>query len=274
LLLPLTALKILQVRAARITVSPLSKATTPVILSASGGFVSIRRAEKASGSDIFTEGDFEGFMHLDGKEKQIQIGGETLRGDAPLNPFAAPRAILATAPGLIVASSDIWSRNTRGLARHETTASLNPASAMHLTLTEGALDALKKTNQTGDAPDFPIEGTITGLLNFSGVDSVTQVSALNMKLSSDPGWLNNLLKIADLPAGPVVPPGGDAVGGWSDPTPSDDGWGSPTSSSTSSSSSQPPKVSDDGWGSSSGSSSNDWGTTGSAGSSDKKNDDW
>jgi hypothetical protein len=274
LLLPLTALKILQVRAARITVSPLSKATTPVILSASGGFVSIRRAEKTSGTDIFTEGDFEGFMHLDGKEKQIQIGGETLRGDAPLNPFAAPRAILATAPGLIVASSDIWSRNTRGLARHETTASLNPAFAMHLTLTEGALDALKKTNQTGDAPDFPIEGTITGLLNFSGVDSVTQVSALNMKLSSDPGWLNNLLKIADLPAGPVVPPGGDAVGGWSDPTPSDDGWGSPTSSSTSSSSSQPPKVSDDGWGSSSGSSSNDWGTTGSAGSSDKKNDDW
>ena len=274
LLLPLTALKILQVRAARITVSPLSKATTPVILSASGDFVTIRRAERASGTDIFTEGDFEGFMHLDGKEKQIQIGGETLRGDAPLNPFAAPRAILATAPGLIVASSDIWSRNTRGLARHETTASLNPAFAMHLTLTEGALDALKKTNQTGDAPDFPIEGTITGLLNFSGVDSVTQVSALNMKLSTDSGWLNNLLKIADLPAGPVTPPGTDEVGGWSDPTPPNDGWGSPSSSSTSSSSSQPPKVSDDGWGSSSGSSSNDWGTTGSAGGSDKKNDDW
>jgi hypothetical protein len=274
LLLPLTALKILQVRAARITVSPLSKATTPVVLSASGGFVTIRRAEKASGTDIFTEGDFEGFMHLDGKEKQIQIGGETLRGDAPLNPFAAPRAILATAPGLIVASSDIWSRNTRDLERHETTASLNPAFAMHLTLTEGALEALKKTNQTGDAPDFPIEGTITGLLNFSGVDSVTQVSALNMKLTTDSGWLNNLLKIADLPAGPAMPPGGDAVGGWSDPKAPDDGWGSSSSSTTSSSSSQPAKVSDDGWGSSSGSSSNDWGTTGSAGSSDKKNDDW
>jgi len=274
LLLPLTALKILQVRAARITVSPLSKATTPVVLSASGGFVTIRRAEKASGTDIFTEGDFEGFMHLDGKEKQIQIGAESLRGDAPLNPFAAPRAILATAPGLIVASSDIWSRNTRGLARHETTASLNPAFAMHLTLTESALEALKKSNQTGDAPDFPIEGTITGLLNFSGVDSVTQVSALNMKLSTDSGWINNLLKVADLPAGPVLPPGGDAVGGWNDPTPSDDGWGSSSSSSTSSSSSQPAKVSDDGWGSTSGSSGNDWGTTGSAGGSDKKNDDW
>jgi len=274
LLLPLTALKILQVRAARITVSPLSKATTPVILSASGDFVTIRRAERASGTDIFTEGDFEGFMHMDGKEKQIQIGGETLRGDAPLNPFASPRAILATSPGLIVASSDIWSRNTRGLARHETTASLNPAFAMHLTLTEGALDALKKTNQTGDAPDFPIEGTITGLLNFSGVDSVTQVSALNMKLTTNPGWLNNLLKIADLPAGPVIPPGGEEVVDWSDPTPPNDGWGSPTSSTPSSPSSQPAKASDDGWGSSSGSSSNDWGTTGSAGSSDKKNDDW
>ena len=142
---------------------------------------------------------------------------------------------------------------------------------MHLTLTEGALDALKKTNQTGDAPDFPIEGTITGLLNFSGVDSVTQVSALNMKLTTDPGWLNNLLKIADLPAGPVVPPGTDEIGGWSEPTPPKDGWDSPSSSSTSS---QPAKVSDDGWGSSSSSSSNDWGTTGSAGSSDNKNDDW
>jgi hypothetical protein len=277
LMLPLTVLKILQLRAARIAVSPLSKATTPVLLTASGGFVSVKRAEKGSGTDIFTESDFEGFMHSNSQEKQIQIGSETLRGDAPLNPFAAPRAILATSPGLIVASSDIWSRNTRGLARHETTASLNPASAMLLTLTEGALDALKKTNQTGDAPDFPIEGTITGLLNFSGVDSVTQVSALTMKLTTDPGWLNNRLKIADLPAGPVAPPGTDEIGGWSEPTPPNDGWGSPTSSTTSSPSSQPAKVSDDGWGSPSslsGSSGNDWGTTGSAGSSDKKNDDW
>ena len=276
LLLPLTMLKILQVRAARITVSPLSKARTPVILSASGGFVSIRRAEKASGTDIFTEDDFEGFMHSDGKEKQIQIGAETLRGDAPLNPFAAPRAILATSPGMIVVSSDIWSRNTRGLARHETTASLNPAFAMHLTLTEGALTALKQSNQTGDQPDFPIEATITGLLNFSGVDSVTQVSALNMKLSTDSGWLNGLLKIEEPPV--VAPSKGDKKAGdsgtWQGtPAPADD-WGTTTSSASGSTSTSAPKVSDDGWGSSSGSSGTDWGTTGDSGSSGTKNDDW
>lgn len=276
LLLPLTALKILQVRAARITVSPLSKATTPVILSASGGFVSIRRAEKASGTDIFTEDDFEGFMHSDGKEKQIQIDAESLRGDAPLNPFAAPRAILATSPGMIVVSSDIWSRNTRGLARHETTASLNPAFAMHLTLTEGALTALKQSNQTGDQPDFPIEATITGLLNFSGVDSVTQVSALNMKLSTDSGWLNGLLKIEEPPV--VAQSKSDKKAGdsgtWQGtPAPADD-WGTTTSSASGSTSTSAPKVSDDGWGSSSGSSGTDWGTTGDSGSSGTKNDDW
>ena len=54
LMLPLTVLKILQLRAARIAVSPLSKATTPVLLTASGGFVSIKRAEKGTGTDVFT----------------------------------------------------------------------------------------------------------------------------------------------------------------------------------------------------------------------------
>jgi hypothetical protein len=276
LLLPLTALKILQVRAARIIVSPLSKGTTPVVLTASGGFVTIRRAEKTSGTDIFTEDDFEGFMHIDGKEKQIQIGAETLRGDAPLNPFAAPRAILATSPGLIVVSSDIWSKNTRGLSRHETTASLNPAFAMHLTLTEGALTALKQSNQTGDAPDFPIEATITGLLNFNGADSVTQVSALNMKLSTDSGWLNALLKVEDLP--PVSDPGG-AVGStgtdpWNGGPQAKDDWGTSTGGAAGTGTGSTSKVSDDGWGNSGGSSGSDWGTTGNSGSSGTKNDDW
>jgi hypothetical protein len=279
LALPLAMLKILQVRAARISVSALSKATTPVILSASGGFVTIRRAEKVSHSDIFTESDFEGFMHLESKEKQIQIGSETLRGNAPINPFAAPRAILATSPGFIVASSDIWSTNKHGLERHETVASLNPAFAMHLTLSESALAALKKMNQSGDAPDFPIEGNITGLLNFNSADPVTQVAALNMKLSTDAGWLNNLLKIEDMPI--TTPPagGGDiGVGGWDQPNkPSDDGWGTTptiTPASSGGSSAAAPKISDDGWGSSTTSSNDDWGTSGNSGGSSSKNDDW
>jgi len=276
LMLPLTVLKILQLRAARIAVSPLSKATTPVLLTASGGFVSIKRAEKGSGSDVFTESDFEGFLHSDSKEKQIQIGSESLRGNAPLNPFAAPRAILATSPGMIVASSDIWSTNKHGLERHEAVASLNPAFAMHLTLSESALASLKAMNQTGDAPDFPIEGNITGLLNFNSADPVTQVNALNLKLSTDAGWLNNLLKIEDMPATETPPPASTG-GDWDQPSkPSDDGWGSsstPASTSKPSAPSATP-VSNDGWGSSTTSSNDDWGTTGSSGGSSSKNDDW
>jgi hypothetical protein len=276
LMLPLTVLKILQLRAARIAVSPLSKATTPVLLTASGGFVSIKRAEKGTGTDVFTESDFEGFLHSDSKEKQIQIGSESLRGNAPLNPFAAPRAILATSPGMIVASSDIWSTNKHGLERHEAVASLNPAFAMHLTLSESALASLKAMNQTGDAPDFPIEGNITGLLNFNSADPVTQVNALNLKLSTDAGWLNNLLKIEDMPATETPPP--PSIGGdWDQPSkPSDDGWGSsstPASTSKPSAPSATP-VSNDGWGSSTTSSNDDWGTTGSSGGSSSKNDDW
>jgi hypothetical protein len=276
LMLPLTVLKILQLRAARIAVSPLSKATTPVLLTASGGFVSVKRAEKGSGTDIFTESDFEGFLHTDSKEKQIQIGSESLRGNAPLNPFAAPRAILATSPGMIVASSDIWSTNKHGLERHETVASLNPAFAMHLTLSETALASLKAMNQTGDAPDFPIEGNITGLLNFNSADPVTQVNALNLKLSTDAGWLNNLLKIEDMPATETPPPASTGSD-WDQPSkPSDDGWGSsstPASTSKPSAPSTSP-VSNDEWGSSTSSSNDDWGTTGNSGSSSSKNDDW
>jgi hypothetical protein len=276
LMLPLTVLKILQLRAARIAVSPLSKATTPVLLTASGGFVSIKRAEKGSGSDVFTESDFEGFLHSDSKEKQIQIGSESLRGNAPLNPFAAPRAILATSPGMIVASSDIWSTNKHGLERHEAVASLNPAFAMHLTLSESALASLKAMNQTGEAPDFPIKGNITGLLNFNSADPVTQVNALNLKLSTDAGWLNNLLKIEDMPATETPPPASTGSD-WNQPSkPSDDGWGSsstPASTSKPSAPSATP-VSNDGWGSSTTSSNDDWGTTGSSGGSSSKNDDW
>ena len=279
LMLPLTVLKILQLRAARIAVSPLSKATTPVLLTASGGFVSIKRAEKGTGTDVFTESDFEGFLHSDSKEKQIQIGSESLRGNAPLNPFAAPRAILATSPGMIVASSDIWSTNKHGLERHEAVASLNPAFAMHLTLSESALASLKAMNQSGDAPDFPIEGNITGLLNFNSADPVTQVNALNLKLSTDAGWLNNLLKIEDMPATETPPPASTG-GDWDQPSkPSDDGWGSsstPASTSKPSASSAPSAtpVSNDGWGSSTASSNDEWGTTGSSGGSSSKNDDW
>ena len=283
LLIPLTALKILQVRNARIILSPLSKAMTPVLLTASGGFVTMKRAEKASGSEIFKEDDFEGFMHAEGKEKQLQIGSELLRGDAPLNPFAAPRAILSTSPGFIVASSDIWAGSSKGLERHETTASLNPAFAMHLTLSEVALAALKQQNQTGNQPDFPIEANLTGLLNFSGTDPVTQVNSLNMKLSTEAGWLNEILKVSD----PVVAEPKKVkekkktkVSNVVQPQPvaATDDWGTtPTASSgnTSTTNDSPPTSSSgDGWGNPSSFGNDDWGSSGTSGTSGSGKDDW
>jgi hypothetical protein len=103
------------------------------------------------------------------------------------------------------------------------------------------------------------------------------VDALNLKLSTDAGWLNNLLKIEDMPAAPIE--GGKTVTGsdWEQTTkPGDDGWGT---SSTPASPSKPTAqgttpVSNDGWGSSTTSSNDDWGTTGNSGSSSSKNDDW
>ena len=262
--------------------SPLSKATTPVLLAASGGFVTLKRAEKAAGSEIFKEDDFEGFMHSEGKEKQLQIGSELLRGDAPLNPFAAPRAILSTSPGFIVASSDIWAGSSKGLERNETTASLNPAFAMHLTLSETALAALKKQNQTGDQPEFPIEANLTGLLNFSGTDPVTQVNSLNMKLSTETGWLNEILKVSD----PVVAEPKKvkekktkvSKDVQTQPVAVADDWGTtPTASGKTTSTpndSPSTSTSGDGWGNSSSSGNDDWGSSGTSGTSGSGKDDW
>lgn len=283
LLIPLLALKILQVRNSRIILSPLSKATTPVLLAASGGFVTMKRAQKASGSEIFKEDDFEGFIHSEGREKQLQIDSELLRGEAPFNPFSAPRAILSTAPGLIIASSDIWAGSSKGLERHETTASLNPAFAMYLTLSETALAALKNQNQTGDQPDFPIEGNLTGLLNFSGTDPLTQVNSLNMKLSTETGWLNKILKISEpVVADPKKDKSKKSAKGTKDvqpqPLAATDDWGiAPAASSGNASKpSNPPSPStgSDGWGSSTSSGSDDWGSSGTSGTSNSGKDDW
>ena len=123
-------------------------------------------------------------------------------------------------------------------------------------------------NQTGESPDFPIEGSITGLLNFNSADPVTQVSALNMQLSTETGWLSNLLKIEDLP----IPEAGEGNAVTGTP-PSDDGWGS-TGSSTTHTSTTGTKVSDDGWGNSTNSGGDDWGSSGSSGSSSSTKDDW
>jgi hypothetical protein len=154
---------------------------------------------------------------------------------------------------------------------------------MHLTLSEAALAALKQQNQTGNQPEFPIEANLTGLLNFSGTDPVTQVNSLNMKLSTETGWLNEILKVSDpVVAEPkkvkekkkskesnVVQP---------QPIAAADDWGTtPTASGTSTSTtkdSPPTSSSGDGWGNSSSSGNDDWGSSGTSGTSGSGKDDW
>jgi hypothetical protein len=154
---------------------------------------------------------------------------------------------------------------------------------MHLTLSETALAALKKQNQTGEQPEFPIEANLTGLLNFSGTDPVTQVNSLNMKLSTETGWLNEILKVSDpVVAEPkkvkvnkktkeanVVQPQSIAAA---------DDWGTtPTASDTNASTtkdSPPTSSGGDDWGSSPSSGGDDWGSSGTSGTSGSGKDDW
>ena len=184
---------------------------------------------------------------------------------------------------MIITSSDIWAGSSKGLERHETTASLNPAFAMHLTLSETALAALKNQNQTGDQPDFPIEGNLTGLLNFSGTDPLTQVNSLNMKLSTETGWLNEILKISEpVVAEPKKVKNKKNAKGTNDvqpqPVAATDDWGiTPTASSGNISkpnTSPSPSSGGDGWGSSTSSGSDDWGSSGTSGTSNSGKDDW
>ena len=88
--------------------------------------------------------NFNGFKYSTEKVKEVSIASETLRGRAPKNPFGSIRAILTTLPGSVVVSSEVRANDSKDLLRNQTDASLNPSGKMHLTLSEGALDALKK----------------------------------------------------------------------------------------------------------------------------------
>ena len=291
--IPLALFYLVNALGARIQLSTLSMATVPMILSASGGFVNMKRKEPGKTSGILNYDDFDGFKHTTEKVKEVNIGSENLRGRAPKNPFGRIRAILTTAPGYVVVSSELSTHAGKGLLRNQTDAALNPSGKMHLALSETGLAALKKQNQGLETADQLIEANLIGVMGFTSMDPNQEIESLNMALASQTGWLDKLLKLPE----PVAPTpvkekkvkkskGDDGtagtIGGGAPVEPDD--WGSPSSSAPKASPGTPaaakPAASGDDWGSAS-PAKDDWGTPSgntdwgsSSGGKSTSNDGW
>jgi hypothetical protein len=145
---------------------------------------------------------------------------------------------------------------------------------MHLALSENGLAALKKLNKGADEKIEPIEANLVALLGFNSADPNQEIEALNMKLASEAGWLNNLLTRPEPPVAKSVTEKvrkqkknkdeGDTGGGtsvvddsWNNPS---GGFGGGTATPTAA-----PKVKSDDWGSTS-TGNSDWGSSPSSGS--------
>jgi len=290
--LPLALFYLVNALGARIQLSTLSMATVPIILSASGGFVNIKRKEPGKTSGLLNYDDFDGFKHTIEKVKEVNIGSENLKGRAPKNPFGRIRAILTTAPGYVVVSSELSTNAGKGLLRNQTDAALNPSGKMHLALSESGLAALKKQNQGIETAGEVVEANLIGVMGFTSMDPNQEIESLNMALASQTGWLDKLLNLPE----PVAPSpvkekkvkkskGDDGtsgtVGGGSPVAPDD--WGSPSSepkASPGTPAAAKPATSDDGWGNA-GPAKDDWGTTpgntdwgSSSGGKSTSNDGW
>ena len=289
--IPLALFYLVNALGARIQLSTLSMATVPMILSASGGFVNMKRKEPGKTSGILNYDDFDGFKHTTEKVREVNIGSENLRGRAPKNPFGRIRAILTTAPGYVVVSSELSTHAGKGLLRNQTDAALNPSGKMHLALSESGLAALKKQNQGIETADQLIEANLITVMGFTSMDPNQEIESLNMALASQTGWLDKLLKLPEPVAlAPVKPKkvkkskGDDGtagtVGGGAPVEPDD--WGSPSSSAPKASPGTPAaaKPAADDWGSAS-PAKDDWGTTSgntdwgsSSGGKSTSNDGW
>ena len=274
--IPLALFYLVNALGARVQLSRLSMATVPVVLTASGGFVNIKRKEASKTGGLLTYDDFDGLTHSTEKVKEFKIGSEVLRGRAPKNPFGKIRAILTTAAGYVVVSSEINTHGGRGIERNQTDASLNPMGKMHLALSENGLAALKKLNKDVDENIEPIEANLVALLGFNSMDPNQEIEALNMSLASETGWLNNLLTRAEPPAPKAVREkpsknkknGDDGKGNPGGGTPVvDDSWNKPSggSSGGAATPTSTPTVKSDDWGSTS-SGNSDWGGSSSSGS--------
>jgi hypothetical protein len=272
--LPLGLFYLVNALGSRVQLSRLSMATVPVVLTASGGFVNIKRKEASKSGGLLTYDDFDGLTHETNKVKDFKIGSEVLRGRAPRNPFGKIRAILTTSPGYVIVSSELNTHAGKGLDRNQTDASLNPMGKMHLALSENGLAALKKLNKGADEKIEPIEANLVALLGFNSADPNQEIEALNMKLASESGWLNNLLTRPEPPVAKSVTEKvrkqkknkdeGDTGGGtsvvddsWNNPS---GGFGGGTATPTAA-----PKVKSDDWGSTS-TGNSDWGSSPSSGS--------
>jgi hypothetical protein len=254
---------------ARLRLRNLYYAQIPVKLDASGNFVTLRRNDDSKSSEIFQGDDFRPFSSGEQRQKSLQIGAIKLEGKAPRNPFGNVTGLLTANPGTVITSNQIQS--IKNPQSYQATGSLNPANMMYLTLTESALENLKKKNDGDHQITQTIEGEISTFVDLtSGAGEIVQ--ELNMR---DTGWINKILNIA-----PTLPPvekikrtkpqkkeSAQVTAQAPTPTSNTDDWGtSPTTKGT-------PK---DDWDSpSGGSSSNNDGWGDSSGSSGgKKNDDW
>jgi hypothetical protein len=267
--IPLALFYLVNALGAQIQLSTLSLATVPMILTASGGFVNLKRKEPGKSSGLLNYDDFNGFKHAKEKVKEVNIGSENLRGRAPKNPFGRIRAILTTAPGYVVVSSELSNHTGKGLLRNQTDAALNPSGKMHLALSESALAAIKKQNQGVESDNQTIEASLVAVMGFSSLDPNQEIETLNMALSSQTGWLDKLLKYADpISAKPLKKKNakkskGDEgtsgiVGGGAPNAPDD--WGPPSSMNTPGAGAHvTPHAADDGWGTTS-ASKDDWGS--------------
>ena len=272
--LPLGLFYLVNALGARIQLSRLSMASVPVVLTASGGFVNIKRKEPIKSGGFLGYDDFDGLTHSTDKVKEFKIGSEVLRGRAPRNPFGKIRAILTTAAGYVIVSSELNTHGGKGIDRNQTDASLNPMGKMHLALSESGLAGLKKLNKGLDEEVPPIEANLVALLGFNSMDPNQEIEALNMSLASETGWLNNLLTRAEPPVGKAATTkadkkkknkkDGDTDGG----TPAfDDSWNKPSGGSggAGAAPTSTPTVKSDDWGSTS-TGNSDWGGSSSGGS--------
>ena len=287
--LPLGLFYLVNALGAKIQLSNLSMANVPVVLTASGGFVNLARKEPGKSSGVLTYDDFNGFKHTDEKVKEVQINSEILRGKAPKNPFGAIKAIITTSPGHVVTTSELNTHGEKGLDRNQAVASLNPSGMFYLTLSESSLASLKKQNSGIEENMDQVEADLISIIGFRSMDPNQDIEALNMKLGTQSGWLDRLLKISE-PAPIVEKPAKRGKKSKEIPaTPavstSNDDWGM-TSSNVASVDKSPeskkikPTPNADDWGTSSSGGGTDWGSTssgddwGNPSSGSKGNDGW
>ncbi len=284
LALPLGVLAIINSRNSRIVLDNIYRASIPVVLSASGNFVTPGRIEKGKSSDLLSHEDFSPFSS--GKEivRSKQIGSEQLTGKAPVNPFGNLRAIISTIPGQVITTS-AFSSSKNKYSSNQAHGALNASGLIYVTLTDSANQLLKLQNQGSTDNTEKVEGNLTALLSLNTGDPVAQVDYLNTRIMHEGGWLNNLLVISPTAkalslkkeskrgkgkkvAQPVVPAETDD---WGSPSTSSVGdTANPGQSATSSTTNTSSSLGDD-WGTST--SEGDWKSPGSSNNSDSK-EEW